>query len=451
MKRWSIALIVAVLSCVPVFLNRSTSPALFQDTDTMVLLRTIRERNAPMSWFTSDWPLENHFYRPISTLAFEADNRLYGENAAGFGMTNALLCCLCVLLAAWLWRELTDSVGLTAFATALFGLWHWNGAGLFLGYIPWLAGAVALLGLFRHGFKIKWWLPAVGALWYLANELEGVKPLSRVVDWLPGRTASVMTIFCLIAMAAYARYERTSARQKPPKPTALDEPATKSTVQETRSPRWPWIWAVIAVVASALALGSYEQAVMLPTALFGVAVSLRLRRYRVRWGWQIAFWGLLVAYYFARHAFIPAGTSSYQAQQFRHGPGVLLDLVDYLFPSLNVLHMTAQTFDVGWMILLTDKIYLTVAEVAGNVFSVLAAYRHWVLALTGWALAFFAFLPMAWLNYFPHYHYWPMALRALYVAVVAWGTWELCVIAVSPPARQAPRRPSPAPGSLPRP
>jgi len=468
MKRWSVALIVAVLSCVPILLRHATNPALLQDTDTKVLLQTIRERNAPMSWFTSDWPLENHFYRPLPTLTFEADNRLYKDDAAGYGMTNALLCAVCVLLLAWFLREITDSVALTAAGTALFGLWHWGNTG----WLSWavLHGAAALAiadlaihgvkglnkatlrdfpKLFQKGSKLRRWVFAYAAAVFLCTELNGIVGFeSRMIAWLPGRTASVMTVFCLTALAAYARYERTSAKQTPAEPTATDEPATKSSVQATTASRQSWLWAILAFVASVLAFASYEQAVMLPTALFGVAVSFRLRRYQVRWGWQVAFWSLIVAYWLVRHAYIPSGTSSYQAQQFRHGPGVYVALFDYLSPGMTALNNLRETWD-GLMILVTDRVYSTVWYAYANASALLAAGRHWVLALTGFALSFFAYLPMAWLKPFDHYHYWPMALRSLYVVVLAWGVWELIVNALSPTPKQAPKRPTPAPGSKP--
>lgn len=472
MKRWGTALFVAVLSCIPVLLRHATSPALLADSDTTFLLKVIREKRAPMSWFTSDWPLGNHFYRPISTLPFELDNRLYGDSAAGYGWTNCLLCVACILLVAWLWREVTDSVALTCGGTALFALWHWNGLGRISPWIALLAQAFVAVSFFWRLLRryvpslavgrpkvnlwrdMEWgrWLPACGALYFLSGALDGIVGLQfRMIDWIPGRTASVMTVFCLISMAAYARYERTSARFDPARATATDEPATKSSVQDAGPSRANWAWPILATLSGALALASYEQAVMLPTALLGIAVSFRIRRFRVRWGWQVGFWSLLVAYWLVRHAYVPSDVSGYQAQQFRSGPGVYFSLLAYLFPAASSIYLFFKSLDLGWTLLITDRLYGAVWFAYSNLASLQAALRHWQLALTGFALSFFAYLPMAWLNQFDHYHYWPMALRSLYVSCLAWGVWELCVIAVSPPARQAPERLAPAPGSLPHP
>ena len=66
------------------------------DTDTIALRAGIIERGNAMSWFWTDWPLANHFYRPISTLTMEWDMWRWGNWAEGFGMTNALLVIFCV-------------------------------------------------------------------------------------------------------------------------------------------------------------------------------------------------------------------------------------------------------------------------------------------------------------------------------------------------------------------
>jgi hypothetical protein len=453
MKRWGLVWVVAILSCIPIVLHRGKDPGMLADTDTAFLLRILRERQDPLYWFTHDWPLMNHFYRPISTLTFEFDNAFHLDNAAGYGFTNAILCCICVFLVGWLMRELTDSIPISAASMAIFGLWTWDGIDGAAPVIRYLAVAIGFFGLFRHGFKVWFWLPAVGAIWYLGYEASGMADLRfRMIEWLPGRTASTMAIFCLISMAAYARYERTSAVRREAVPTSLDEPAgTRSSVQLGASPKAPWLWALLAVGAGAFALASYEQAVMLPAALLALAVSLKLQRYQVRWAWHGAFWALLGGYFMARQAYLPAGVSGYQDQQILAGiGGTLVFLSGYVFPAWSSLISVFNVLDLGASVLLTSTVYSAAWSTFANLAGFLAARRHWVLALTGFALSVVAYLPMAWLHQFEHYHYWPMALRSLFVVVLGWGAWELAVIAVSPPSRQAPQRLSPAPGSLPR-
>jgi hypothetical protein len=72
------------------------------------------------------------------------------------------------------------------------------------------------------------------------------------------------------------------------------------------------------------------------------------------------------------------------------------------------------------------------------------------LLLTAWAISIFAFLPMAWVQHFDHYHYWPMAMRAVFLTLLLPPIGRAVITAVSPRAELAPPRSHPAPGSLPR-
>lgn len=443
-------MVLAIIAAIFVFAQRSSAPDLLRDTDTHVAIAKIRERNDPMSWFRGDWPLENHFYRPISTLVFEMDNRLYGDNPGGYATTNALLCALCVLLTFWLFRELTDRPMLATVATLIFVEWHvprWNITGRIFEALL----LVALVGgILRHGLRIRQWLPAV--LVFLAAETTFLiaKPIGgRTLDWIPGRTATTMTVFCLIAMAAYARYERLGSIPKKKEPGPLDPPATRNT--DLSRAKGGGGWAVLAMVSTALALGSYEQAVMLPACLLAVACVFRWQGFRVRWGWQAPAWALLVGYLVLRRMILPADNSSYQDQQLRFGPGVFMSLVDYICPAISSVQSLPTYFEMGWETLLMGAPYLAILAVMRDVNAFVQARRRWVLALAGWGMSLLAFLPMAWLNHFDHYHYWPLALRSLLVAVLGWIGMELMVTAWSPRGTQAPPRPGPAPGSLPRP
>src|SRR5476649_2125700 len=146
-RRWIGAFLAVLLACLPVYLQRATSKDLVLDSDTSVLLATIRERHAPLSWFTGDWPLNNHFYRPVSTLSFELDNWLYGSNGTGYGLTNALICIACVLLLFWFLRELTDHPILSAGGAALFAIQHVGYQRPIMSLIYYLAILAAVVGM----------------------------------------------------------------------------------------------------------------------------------------------------------------------------------------------------------------------------------------------------------------------------------------------------------------
>jgi hypothetical protein len=454
-NRWRIAFLAVVLACFTIGSQRSTKPDLLTDSDTAVLLKAIRARKAPLSWFTGDWPLQNHFYRPISTLVFEADNALYGENAAGYGTTNTLLAILSVLLLFWLLSELTSKAALSAAAASLFALWT---SGILYNWIAsafWAIGAAALVASLLPGRRVLTGLAVFFTAGYAAIEIGGratsaIDNLPQfMISWLPGRTASVMTVFALIAMAAYARYERLGAVRDAKTPSPLDPPATKGTAAVVEPSKANWMWAIVALAATALALGSYEQAVMLPAALFGVALCLRFRRFHVRWGWQVGFWALLFLYLSVRKAVLPAGVSGYQQQQLRNGPTVAMAILDYVFPCAAPLWMFLSSAEWGVSVLFNSLFWPTILSAVANVVGMFQARRRWVYALTGWALSIITFLPMAWVKPFGHYAFWPLALRSLFVVTLAWIAGELAINAARRPALQAPARLDPAPGSLP--
>ncbi len=464
MKRWAPWLLLVIGMCALVFANRSESPNLLRDTDTVALLNRIREVSDPMSWFKGDWPLQNHFYRPISTLTFEWDHVLEDGsdgghkswNAAAYGRTNAVLAILCILLLFWFLREATDVPWLTGTATALFAVWHFGESYLRWAEIgiAWL-GPICLLGHLRGGVsKIAPCAFAALGCVFLSSQLLPVEEFGwRIVEWLPGRTASVMTLFALLSLATYSRYVRTSGELMGPAATALDVPATKST-RVLRTEAWPVGLLVLSCIGLLLALGSYEQAVMLPALLFGVWLMFRLRGYRSAWWPHLVFWALLFGYLLLRTQLVPTDVSGYQAQQFRSGPGLWMALGDYLLPGAYSLYSSFYTITAGWLIVLNGSFWSPVFTALANVTTYWKGWsdRQWKWPLIGYLLlSFFAFLPMAWLHPFGHYHYLPSAFRAAFVAVLAVVVLRLVVTAASLPELRAPARRGPAPGSLLRP
>ena len=446
-----------LLACLAILGHRSSSPTLLQDTDTAVLLRALDARHDPLSWFRTDWPLENRFYRPVSTLGFEMDRVVYRDAAYGYGLTNVLLACACTFLLFWLLRESTRSPWLAGTSSVVFGLWTCDSAALTVATpAMWWLAAVALLGILRGGMaKIGVCVGAAATLVFLSSLLAPVAAFDhRVLTWLPGRTASTMTVFALAAMAAHARYERLTARSQPRSPTPMDVPSTKGTETVTEAQRKSaWVWITLAGLSSALALLSYEQAVMLPAALAGLSVMTLLGGKSPSWRPHALYWGLLVGYLAVRWSVIPPGVSGYQQQQFRDGPGVLLVLMDYAFPAWNWLATCGVALSVGIEVLLTDVPWRYLSLSAANVGAWATVRRHtlWPIAIGSMVLALITFLPMAWLQPFGHYHYWPSAFRAVFVCSLAAVAAKALVSAVSLPSVQAPARPRPAPGSLPRP
>lgn len=446
-----------------ILLSASRSTTLLQDTDTRVMLSRIMERENPLSWFTSDWPLQNHFYRPIVTLIFEADLARAGWNSQAFAFTNALLCAIAMITLFWCVREVFENSTLACLSALIYTLsicgvkLEWLTQTLSL-----VAGIAAVVAVVQSK-KINWLALSVFGIGIVTSaELFTFAPFSGgVLHWIPGRTATTMACFCFAACAAYARYERLSASRIPAQPQAGDPPSTRNT--EVFEKKSALIWAILSVACVWLALASYEQAVMLPACLLGIAITMRNRRILVRWAWQIPFWGMIGVYWLQRKLFLPPGVSTYQNQQFRNSSEVFFASADYFFhPArairnvvysvqinpLNILfHIPGIVYTLCWIVMLV-VVYRMWKQSANSTRNSIGP----ALA-AGYILSSLAFLPMAWMKPFDynHYHFWPQGFRAIFAAglLIVFGT-EL-IRALSRPALQAPPRPSPAPGSLPRP
>ena len=454
MRRWLLWLICPLGASIYVFIHRALGGGLLEDTDTIGILTAIRANKNPLTWFGGDWPLHNHFYRPISTLFFEFDNWVYHTNAAGYGLTNCLIAIACIFLLFWMVRELFDLPWLAGASSLVFGVWHISGG--FFGRVNlalvW-ASALVLLGVFRGWKNLGPALLASLGLYFLATQFMPLQELNfRMIAWLPGRTASVMLIFCMLTLASYARWERLTARKAVQEPTSEDVPATKGTVSDAKA-RWPWIWLALSVIGLLLALGSYEQAVMLPAVLLGFAVVFKTSGRSPHWAVHAIFWAILVGYVAFRHNIIPAGTSKYQAQQFRDGPGVLMDASSYFFPPVNAWRNVAAAWTGDIALILTEGFWKPFLELLSGlaIFVLIWKDKQRWAALGMMLLSAFSFLPMAWLKMFEHYHYWPSALRAVYLVILFGIVIRAAINAVSPQGIQAPRRSDPAPGSLVRP
>jgi hypothetical protein len=457
-KRGLAWLILPVLACVLLWVNRAGYSGMLEDSDTVEIMKVIRERQNPMSWFSGDWPLHNHFYRPISTLTFEYDNWRSGAEAAGYGATNAILVILGVLALYWFVYEATRRAWLAGLSSGLFAVWNmpvqpWTS---FIPQLFWVVVLAGVVGLFRNGRRgLGASLLAILAGFYLVQQFGPVYWLyGRMMAWIPGRTASTMLVFCLTGLAAYARYEWESARRRPLAPTSLDLPPTKSTERPPEKPLGTrFIWLAVSLLSTALALGSYEQAVMLPGIAVAIAVYLRTQGYRPNWWFHGANWGVLVGYFALRSQIVSSQVSGYQAQQFRSGAGVWFDLGSYLLPAGHETLTLMTALSSGLLILFSEAPWISFGTISGNLAAYWVAWRdrdRWLIfALL--AISGLSYLPMAFLKHFEHYHAWPGAMRAVYLVALAAAVFRAAVIAASPLPKPAPLRSDPAPGSLPHP
>jgi len=190
---------------------------------------------------------------------------------------------------------------------------------------------------------------------------------------------------------------------------------------------------------------------MLPAVLLVVAAAFRVRGGRPTWALHGAFWALIVGYLALRWQLLPHIPSGYQAQQYSSTRTAFMMELQYLFPPLIDLIGIPSILSSGAIMLLTTQPYLPLIDLAVVGTGYWQARRETVLFLIGWLGSAVAFAPMAWFKLFEHYHYWPMALRSAFVVAMGAVALRLAATAWCPPARQAPPRLHPAPGSLPRP
>ncbi len=442
------------LACIAVLLLHARGPVPLADNDTTRMLAELRARANPWSWFVTDWPLHNSFYRPITALSFMLDLGIFANMKDGYGLSAAIYCALCIAGVFWLARELTDSPAISSGAAALFAVWqtpleiHWE----------WICAAlaivVALAGLARHRFHIKSWLPAALATAYIAMELIGIHRrespsgfYAGVLLWLPSRTATVMTLFALCTLAAYARYLRTSSIRTEGAPTAIELPATRTSF-ETPSQKGGWLWIVASGISLLLALGSYEQAITIPLLLLLMAVKFKLDGYQIKWGIQAVFVCELILYLAVRNAVLPGLQSDYIGQQTRTGITAILSVATYVLPSAASLPIWYSGLAVGLPVLLIGSFYSLPIRLAGNLAAFGGALKGSIAPLILWISSCVAFLPMAFLKPFAHYQYFAMSLRSIFAVLMVGVVGRMIVTAVSHRALQAPQRSAPAPGSL---
>ena len=407
------------------------------------MLDAVKQQGA-LRWLFGDWLLENGFYRPISSLSIALDYALYGEAGWGFRLTNWLLMILTVLGAWALVRAHARLVG-TPYAE-----WLALGVGVALSlqqigltsvvakWSAWwfVAMVVGAVWGVRVWVQQKAWYPptpgpspplargervrvrgdsevqasslrvylqlllALGALFWGFDRLLATE-YTRLVTWVPSRTALLGTMFGVWAMYALLR----GATER----------------------RWGWL--ALGGGLYLLALGSYEQ----PITLVAVVGALAFWQRREWGGWGAraftvaALCGALILA--LRFALLPAEPTTYQRQQLRSSlSGPVLSYLTELLPPVGQwqywravgLQLEVLLVDkAGWDHLVGTLLYL----------GVLVAVWRWRGLLGGaWLWHALAFSPMAFLHFFEHYMYLPQLGKTLFdVGLIAWGVQQLRV------------------------
>jgi hypothetical protein len=409
------------------------------------MLDAVKQHGA-LRWLFGDWLLENGFYRPVSSLSIALDYALYGEAGWGFRLTNWLLMAL-TAIGAWAlvrayarlvgnpyaeWLALGVGVALSLQQTGLTSVVAKWSAWWFVWMVAvvWMIkilppslrfpplreenqvgegssplreesqiGAVppAGRGNLREGVQI---ILAVGALFWGFDRLLATE-YTRLITWVPSRTALLGTMFGVWAMYALLR----GATER----------------------RWGWL--ALGGMLYLLALGSYEQ----PITLVALVSALAFWRRRDWGGWGARAFAVAavcaVLVFALRFALLPAEPTTYQRQQLRSSlSGPVFTYLTELLPPVGQwqywravgTHLEVLLVDkAGWDYLVGTVLYL----------GVLAAVLRWRGLLGGaWLWHALAFLPMAFLHFFEHYMYLPQLGKTLFdVGLIAWGVQQLRV------------------------
>jgi hypothetical protein len=407
------------------------------------MLDAVKQHGA-LRWLFGDWLLENGFYRPVSSLSIALDYALYGEAGWGFRLTNWLLMAL-TAIGAWAlvrayarlagtpyaeWLALGVGVALSLQQTGLtsvvakWSAWWFvaitlvgtTGVKLWQGRVALNPPTPAPSPPLVRGERVRvrgdsedqasgfhghfGLLLALGALFWGFDRLLATE-YTRLIPWVPSRTALLGTMFGVWAMYALLR----GASQR----------------------RWGWL--VLGGGLYLLALGSYEQPITL-VALVGALAFWR----RCDWGgWGARAFAVAavcaVLVFALRFALLPAEPTTYQRQQLRSSlSGPVFTYLTELLPPVGQwqywravgTHLEVLLVDkTGWDHLLGALLYL----------GVLAAVWRWRGLLGGaWLWHALAFLPMAFLHFFEHYMYLPQLGKTLFdVGLIAWGIRQLGV------------------------
>jgi hypothetical protein len=383
-----------------------------ENHDLRVLVERIDESKAPVwNWFVSDWPLYNGFYRPLPTLSFEVDRALFGHHLNPYKWQNFLIAIACSLLLAWTVWELFRRFDLAAGCGGVFAVWQ-NGL---LEYLPWpnigFFVALALLAVRFFSGKGTYW-DAIGAgsiaivLGYEASlftqwtDSTSQSFAYRTTGWPVGRTATMLTLFALIAIGAYARFERERA----------------------------WCWAVLSLAAVAACFLSYEQSVVVPALLIGSAAALRLQGIRVRWLWHALPLLLLACYILLHRAHIDF-SSDYRQRASRSASGGVRDLVIWMFPAYFERPLLEMLSDkaIGVDALLVSGFWVALTRTVANAIAYLRARVDWLPCLFGLIGSVGAYGPLSFQHPLSHYFHLPYAARTVFAVSLALLFWRLAL------------------------
>ena len=403
---WARALLVVFL------LNLAGLPFLFssedmqggtQNWDTRILSTVALRELHPLRWFWSDWPLGNGFYRPLPSLSFLLDARLWKTNWPLYRLQEFAAAIACALLVVWLVWELTQNRGWSLGAGVIFSVQQTD-----LGIFTHLFSVALLLAAGAAAFagaKKKLSLPAAAVLVFatsrFASEVVG-SPFDcdfwgfsygyRAMGWPPGRTAVFMTAFGLVCLASFVRWCRCGS----------------------------FGWLVAAFASFVFAIFCYEQAAVIPALLVGSALCAAPREWR-RWSAPCLVAFAITAVYWRWHLTAIPMDTKYEADHRRGMINATLDVVGYLLPGGLDVANAIEKIHYGTTLedMLADRSYAwTLYSIVSTIAAFSLARKHWRYLLLGILGSVVAYAPLAIARPLFHYLYLPQAIRSVAIVVI---------------------------------
>lgn len=377
----------------------------FENLDTRVIASRLQEPYHPLQWFTGDWALGNGFYRPLPTLSFALDVKLWGLNYNLYKIQNWLIAVVCSFLVVWFVWELLRSTYFALGSGVLFAGWQ---SGV-IDLIPWellgWAGLVliSLYGLIKGRTPVwKWGLLAsvVLVIGYevsfplFVRDLHEASFSYRAMGWPPGRTSTLMTLFALISFASYCRFERLRSIG----------------------------WGGLALVGLLAAFCCHEQSITLPFLMMVCAVFLRIQGVCVQWHYLMVPFLLLGAYLSFHTHYIPADTE-YRHRRTRGIHPACDALISWFFPVWHDL-----VYLIGWIrdteleLLIFTPVTLSfwISSLRTMAYSTIFFHlrKDGRIPLLGLLGSTIVYAPLAFVLPLQHYYYLPLVIRTIFVLAV---------------------------------
>jgi hypothetical protein len=408
-KQGLLAILLLNLLALPYLINGEDMARGGQNWDTRSFAHLIPLEKNPLSWFWSDWPLKNGFYRPIPALSFLFDIKLFGPHFQLYRIQEFVVAIACAFASTWLVWEITRRKKWAIASGMLFSILQTD-VGLRLELAWTLPILTAIYGhhLYKRGLLAPIALIQLVILTVvLGYELS--KPPGegdwyrgtfgyRSMGWPPGRTSAFLALTALTCLAAFARWLRD----------------------------WDLKWLGISILGFGVSFLNYEQAVILPALLVGVLVVTRPFEWK-RALLPIALSVVFTALYWRWHVVhIPMNTA-YQYYHRRGNVSAILDVVEYLMPGTHGLGLFSHAFHLAQLKpCFTDirflGILLSIATTIW-VFQSLDRNVRWsIFAILASAVAF---APLCLAKPLYHYAYFSSCLRPLFWVSLGYTCWQI--------------------------